>query len=239
VKKVLLLACLAASPSIFAQGAATVDGITFFDEENRIYVPIRDVADKFGWPAGYDPKSGNASINKRRINGRIRLTHDGKPMVSIQTLSYYGVKVDYDSKKRLATLRKKVKPNQMFYVRNGEKRVVVNKQQNMLAAWQGKRVVFRNKVTYGTAGKQTPNGIFKMQGYRNKMHRSSLYNNAPMSYAVQIVGNIFIHGFPETPEGPGSNGCIRLPIKDAQWFYYWIEQGTPVFVSNKWPKGVS
>ena len=81
-----------------------------------------------------------------------------------------------------------------------------------------------------------------MQGYRSQMHRSSIYNNAPMPWAFQVVGNIFIHGWKDVDPARGSHGCIRLPMSPenkARWMFYWIEKEVPISVLGKWPKGAT
>jgi lipoprotein-anchoring transpeptidase ErfK/SrfK len=130
--------------------------------------------------------------------------------------------------------------NRSFYARNGLKRVVVNKTHMEVRAWQGQRVVLASPVTMGIEGHETPSGIFKAQGYKAKMHKSKIYDNAPMPWAVHIVGNVFIHGWPNVEGNRASHGCIRLPLSGgnpARFFYYWVERGTPVSILGKWPRG--
>lgn len=240
VKALLTAVAAIFAATAFASKPAIVDGLTFFNTGDKLFVPVRDVARQFGWSAGFDAKTKRVVLNNRTLNAReVRKDINGKPIVSLQELGRNGISVSYDKKGHLYELHKKIKPRQMFYVRRGMKRVVVNKRAKMLAAWQGNRLVMRSNVTYGVAAKQTPNGIFKAQAYRNVMHRSRLYKQAEMPYAVNIVGNIFIHGFKSVPTGAGSHGCIRLPIKKAQWFYYWIQRGTPVTIMGKWPRGAA
>ena len=100
---------------------------------------------------------------------------------------------------------------------------------------QGNLVVMRTKVSTGREGKRTPNGEFEAGPYKARMHRSSLYNDAPMPYSVQIVGNIFVHGFSSVPDYPASHGCIRLPTDGAaRFFYEWVQRGTPVHIEGRW-----
>jgi hypothetical protein len=54
------------------------------------------------------------------------------------------------------------------------------------------------------------------------MHRSSIYDNVPMPWSVQVVGDIFMHGFETLPDYPASAGRIRLPLdggNPAEWLF--------------------
>jgi lipoprotein-anchoring transpeptidase ErfK/SrfK len=67
------------------------------------------------------------------------------------------------------------------------------------------------------------------------MHRSSLYDDAPMPWSVQVDGNVFIHGFTSVPRRPASHGCIRMPMtggNPARWFYQWIDRGVPIVIED-------
>jgi lipoprotein-anchoring transpeptidase ErfK/SrfK len=155
----------------------------------------------------------------------------------LSSLFDYGYLVRWDEASKRAVVKSKAKPGVAIFVRRGDQRVVVNKSHLMLVGWQGQSVVFRSKVGIGRAGYDTPNGTFKVQPYRTEMHRSSLYNNTPMPWAVQIVGNIFVHGSP-VAHGRSSHGCIRLPTSGknpAKSFYDWVERGTAVSIQGHWP----
>ena len=110
---------------------------------------------------------------------------------------------------------------------HGPKRVVVDKSQQVLRAYEGNRVVLQTRISSGRRGRETPNGSFRAQS-KSLMHYSRLYDNAPMPYSVQFAGNYFIHGFSSVPNYPASHGCIRVPLGPAQQFYNWVDYGTPV-----------
>jgi len=116
-------------------------------------------------------------------------------------------------------------------------RVVINKSQQMLRAYEGDRLVLQTHVSTGKEGKETPNGRFRA-GAKYRMHRSSRYHNAPMPYSVVVNGHYFIHGYTSVPNYPASHGCIRLPLNNgnpARWFYHWIKPGTPISIVGDWP----
>lgn len=117
----------------------------------------------------------------------------------------------------------------------GEKRVVIDQTLQMLRAYEGDKLVLESRVSTGK-NHWTPNGSYRVQG-KYRMHYSSIYNNAPMPYSVQVHGNYFIHGFTDVPNHPASKGCIRLPLTNgnpAKEFFEWVEVGTPVSITGRW-----
>lgn len=120
----------------------------------------------------------------------------------------------------------------------GPKRVVVSKSEQMLRAYDGGRIVFETRVSTGKEGKRTPNGSFRALS-KERIHYSSLYENAPMPFSVQFSGNYFLHGYSSVPNLPASHGCIRLPLRaadrrPARQFYEWVTIGTPIRIIGRW-----
>lgn len=66
-------------------------------------------------------------------------------------------------------------------------------------------------VSTARQGKVTPTGVFRGQSL-SRHHRSSLYDNAPMPYAIFFRGNYAIHGTDQVSRlgSPASAGCVRL-----------------------------
>jgi hypothetical protein len=218
-----------------AQTLATLDAITFYDQPNVLYLPARDAAKSLGWRLGVGPDGKTVYLNQKPVRSRVRELADGSALVPLSELKRRGLSVSRQGKLFKVRIKKRA-----FFVREGEKRVVVNKSHMEMRAWQGQRVVLAAPVTLGIEGNDTPTGLFKVDGYRNKMHKSKLYDNAPMAWAVHIVGNVFIHGWKHVEGGRGSHGCIRLPLSGgnpARFFYYWVDRGTPVSILGKWPRG--
>jgi lipoprotein-anchoring transpeptidase ErfK/SrfK len=118
----------------------------------------------------------------------------------------------------------------------GPKRVIVDKTVQKLSAYEGERLVIESRVSTGQQGRRTPSGNFRA-GYKERMHYSTLYDNAPMPWSVQVNGNYFIHGYTSVPDFPASHGCIRMPLdgdNPAKRFYDWVEKGTPIRVTGEW-----
>lgn len=111
------------------------------------------------------------------------------------------------------------------------KHVEVNLTQQVLRAYEGNRLVLKTNISSGKGG-CTPTGRYRA-AWKNADHYSSIYDNAPMPWAVQINGNIFIHGSYDVPNYPASHGCIRVPVDGrnaAKRFFAWCDSGTPVHV---------
>jgi len=88
-------------------------------------------------------------------------------------------------------------------------------------------------VSTGKPGHETPTGIFTVL-QKDKDHRSSKYNNAPMPYQERLTWDgVALHagGLPGYPE---SHGCVHLPSKFAEDLFGASHMGmTVVVVDNK------
>ena len=214
-----------------------VDAVTFADRPDRLYIPLKAV-ELVGTQA--DVRRGAAFVGGKTIPVRdTKSLPDGTLLVSASSLRNRGFILNARGG-GLTSLKLKTKPGSFILLRKGQKRVIVNKTAQTMVAFQGERKVLTTRVSTGREGKTTPTGVFKAQAYKSPFHRSTLYNDAPMPWAVQIVGNIFIHGFKSVPGPAASSGCIRVPLtgrNPARWFYSWIEPGVPVGIQGTWPAG--
>lgn len=116
------------------------------------------------------------------------------------------------------------------------KRVEIDKTVQLLRAYEDDKLVFQTNVSTGKWDRATPNGQFAAKS-KQRMHYSKLYKNAPMPYSVEVVGNVFIHGFSSVPKRPASHGCIRVPLtgaNPAKQFFDWVEIGTPIEILGRW-----
>lgn len=73
------------------------------------------------------------------------------------------------------------------------------------------QVAYHWPVSTARKGKWTPRGQFTAQ-FLSRHHKSSLYDNAPMPYAIFFRGNYAIHGTNQISRlgRPASAGCVRL-----------------------------
>src|SRR6478672_8354078 len=90
--------------------------------------------------------------------------------------------------------------------------------------------VLRAPVSSGTAGRETPAGIFSVVE-KDKDHRSSLYDDAWMPHMLRITWNgIALHGGP-LPGYAASHGCVRMPFGFAEKLFDKVRIGTRVIIS--------
>jgi lipoprotein-anchoring transpeptidase ErfK/SrfK len=78
-------------------------------------------------------------------------------------------------------------------------------------------------VSTGIRG--TPSGTYRPQSL-DRNHRSSMYGNAPMPYAIFYSGNFAIHGTTQISRlgGPASHGCIRLHPSNAAVLFALVQR---------------
>ena len=119
--------------------------------------------------------------------------------------------------------------------------VEIDKAHQKLRAYENGKLYMECHVSTGQKG-GPPRGSY-VAGDKELLHRSKLFHNAPMPYAVELNGDYFIHGFTSVPNVPASHGCVRVPLSGgnpltgrnpAKQFYDWVEPGTPIEVVGVW-----
>jgi len=98
--------------------------------------------------------------------------------------------------------------------------------------------VYRNGVRIGVAtcstgkpGHETPTGVFTIL-QKDKHHRSSTYNNAPMPNMNRLTwSGIALHAG-QLPGYPASHGCVRLPMDFSEKLFGVTQLGTPVIIAD-------
>lgn len=87
------------------------------------------------------------------------------------------------------------------------------------------RHLFTWTVSTAKPGKVTPTGVFVGAEALSKHHRSRLYNNAPMPYAIFYDGHYAIHGTDQISRlgAPASNGCVRLHPDNAAILFQMVK----------------
>ena len=224
----LVLGC--ASLAAAQTPPTTLEAVTFETRPGAMYVPVREAGTALGLSVHY--QNGKTWLAHREISTDAPALPDGTRLIHVRALSDWGPVVSWNGEIGAAELRYE---DRLAEVRPGVKSVLIDKSRQHLIAKQGDRVVLKTLVSTGRLGHRTPNGSFEAGPYKAEMHYSSLYNNAPMPYSVQIVGDIFVHGYSSVPEVPASHGCIRLPLDgSARFFYEWVEIGTPVEITGAW-----
>jgi lipoprotein-anchoring transpeptidase ErfK/SrfK len=87
------------------------------------------------------------------------------------------------------------------------------------------RHLFTWTVSTAKPGKITPTGVFVGAEALSKHHRSRLYNNAPMPFAIFYDGHYAIHGTDQIKRlgQPASHGCVRLDPKNAEILFQMVK----------------
>jgi lipoprotein-anchoring transpeptidase ErfK/SrfK len=73
----------------------------------------------------------------------------------------------------------------------------------------------------------TPPGRYTFQRYINGWHTSKLGHLYKPYY---FDGGIAVHGYPEVPNHAASHGCVRIPMKVADYFHNYLHNGMPIYV---------
>ena len=98
--------------------------------------------------------------------------------------------------------------------------------------------VYRNGIriaastcSTGKPGHSTPTGVFKIL-QKDKHHRSSTYNNAPMPNMNRLTwSGIALHAG-NLPGYPASHGCVRLPMEFSERLFGITKTGMTVVIAD-------
>jgi quercetin dioxygenase-like cupin family protein len=99
--------------------------------------------------------------------------------------------------------------------------------------------VYRNGIriaastcSTGKPGHRTPTGVFKIL-QKDKHHRSSTYNNAPMPNMNRLTwSGIALHAG-NLPGYPASHGCVRLPMGFSERLFGVTRLGMTVVIADQ------
>ena len=206
-----------------------IDGVTFTVDADVVYVPVKDLGYAFGWSMRSEGKK--FFINERAVTIP-KILPDGTRLIPLTSLPHLGLAVsqmndEWSISGGSVELR----------VREGEKRVVINKKEQKLRGYQGERLVVETRVSTGRRGYTTPSGTWNAGPEKARLRYSRKYDNAPMPWAIQITGGYFMHGYTSVPKRPASHGCVRLPlwgVNYAKWLWHWVDLGTPITIADDW-----
>ena len=194
--------------------------MTFADNPRLLFVSARVAADSLSLPLTYDPNSDLAFLGSIPIDYESAVGKEH--FVSVASLKSLGAKVVQHGGYLAVDLNGKE-----MDVRSGSKSALIDKSSQTMKIFQGGSLVLTTRVSTGKYSRWTPDGTFRVGDLKDAYHSSSKYDDAPMPWAVHVVGSIYIHGG-VVPDYPASHGCIRLPDDAAQWFYRWATPGTLV-----------
>jgi len=113
------------------------------------------------------------------------------------------------------------------------RRVLIDLSDSRLYAYEGDNLVQAFAVSGGGPGTATPVGAFRIGLRYPRQDMSGPGYFAPDVPWVQYFhGNYAIHGtYWHNEFGTAvSHGCVNMRTPDAQWLYFWSQEGTPVEV---------
>jgi lipoprotein-anchoring transpeptidase ErfK/SrfK len=101
--------------------------------------------------------------------------------------------------------------------------IAVDKSTQTMSVSVNGEPMYTWAVSTGTYG--TPNGTFRPQ-LLSRHHRSSLFNNAPMPFAIFYDGHYAIHGTDQIRKlgAPASRGCVRLHPDNAAILFALVQK---------------
>jgi len=109
--------------------------------------------------------------------------------------------------------------------------VVVNLDRQIGYAYRNGLMIGYTSVSTGKKGFDTPTGVFHTL-QKDKDHRSSIYNNAPMPYTQRLTwGGVSLHAG-GLPGYPSSHGCVHLPSLFAEKLFQVSPLGMTVVVAR-------
>lgn len=224
-----LVAALVACGTSESAGS-DLEAVSFAAEPGELYVPLDEALRELGWQVQRDLTGRCREINGIATPPNMpRRLANGSELVNSTELQIAGAVVTREPVCNVVTVSD---AGRSFTMIAGPKRVEISLAHQQMRAWQGGRLVLLSRISSGRHG-STPAGDFQAGPYKARMHYSSLFQNAPMPWSVQIYRHVFIHGFTYVPDFPASHGCIRLPLdglNPAKFFYEWVDNGTPVRV---------
>jgi lipoprotein-anchoring transpeptidase ErfK/SrfK len=109
----------------------------------------------------------------------------------------------------------------------GANRVEVDLTRQILMVYEGDSLSRILPVSSGTAGTPTPTGSYRIYRQVTGWETSPLGRLYNSQY---FVGGYAIHGSLSVPPHPASHGCVRIPMRAADWLPDHVGIGTPVYV---------
>lgn len=107
--------------------------------------------------------------------------------------------------------------------------IVVSLPEQRLHVYRSGQRVGVSTVSSGKPGKETPTGVFPIL-QKKRMHRSNLYNDAPMPYMQRLTWDgVALHAG-RIPGYPASHGCIRLPKAFAEQLFELTDRDSTLVV---------
>lgn len=104
--------------------------------------------------------------------------------------------------------------------------VVVSLPEQLVHVYRNGIRIAVSTCSSGKPGHETPTGVFVVL-QKDKHHRSSTYNNAPMPNMNRLTwSGVALHAG-NLPGYPASHGCVRLPLDFSEKLFQITHLGTP------------
>lgn len=151
---------------------------------------------------------------------------------------------NYPNLSKLPTSKLNGRPTQSTYL-------LINKKCQVMIYVENGHFVKVMPVSTGRAGYETPNGSYRLGYTARGWYCSKSYpegcnaftnghfadgTKGNMYNRRNIVGGYFVHGSNNVPTYPGSHGCVRITVSDADWMYYHVGNGSKPYmiITGKW-----
>jgi hypothetical protein len=109
--------------------------------------------------------------------------------------------------------------------------VIVSLPDQLLHVYRNGIRIAASTCSTGKAGHRTPTGVFTIL-QKDKHHRSSTYNNAPMPNMNRLTwSGIALHAG-DLPGYPASHGCVRLPLAFSERLFAITRLGMTVVIAD-------
>jgi hypothetical protein len=109
--------------------------------------------------------------------------------------------------------------------------VVSLPEQRMHVYRNGVRIGL-STISSGKPGHETPTGVFTIL-QKKRMHRSNLYNDAPMPFMQRLTWDgIALHAG-RIPGQPASHGCVRLPLEFSEQLFEVTDREMTVVIADE------
>lgn len=114
---------------------------------------------------------------------------------------------------------------------NGPVAIIVSLPDQLVHVYRGGVRIGPSTCSTGKKGSSTPTGGFTIL-QKDKHHRSSTYNNAPMPNMNRLTwSGVALHAG-NLPGYPASHGCVRLPLKFSEQLFTVTHVGTPFIIAD-------
>jgi hypothetical protein len=114
---------------------------------------------------------------------------------------------------------------------NGPILIIVSIPDQLVHVYRNGVRIAASSCSTGKLGHRTPTGVFKIL-QKDKNHRSSIYNNAPMPNMNRLTwSGIALHAG-QLPGYPASHGCVRLPKEFSELLFGVTKLGMTVVIAD-------